>query len=182
MQAPHLGSTEGVACRLRSCCRELSSPFQTDQCLTSADRADRLHAHLCSRRSEQQRKLSSSLDCCGRLRRSPHRRKCSFLNISAFACVFYFIRGRPIPFCPGVGGASMSLRIANSEVDGVTVLELDGRIVLGEESNSLREKLKSMAAAGKKSHLPPISPRSILRRARRLSGARRLSAACFPNS
>jgi len=43
----------------------------------------------------------------------------------------------------------MSLRIANSEVDGVTVLELDGRIVLGEESNSLREKLKSLIAAGK---------------------------------
>ena len=43
----------------------------------------------------------------------------------------------------------MSLRIANSEVDGVTVLELDGRIALGEESNSLREKLKSLVAAGK---------------------------------
>jgi anti-sigma B factor antagonist len=43
----------------------------------------------------------------------------------------------------------MPLRIANSEVDGVTVLELDGRIVLGEESNSLREKLKSLIAAGK---------------------------------
>jgi len=43
----------------------------------------------------------------------------------------------------------MSLRIADSEVDGVTVLELDGRIVLGEESNSLREKLKSLIAAGK---------------------------------
>jgi anti-sigma B factor antagonist len=42
----------------------------------------------------------------------------------------------------------VSLRIANSEVDGVTVLELDGRIVLGEESNSLREKLKSLIAAG----------------------------------
>jgi hypothetical protein len=44
----------------------------------------------------------------------------------------------------------MSLRIANSEVDGVTVLELDGRIALGEESNSLREKLKGMVAAGTK--------------------------------
>jgi anti-sigma B factor antagonist len=43
----------------------------------------------------------------------------------------------------------MSLKIANSEVDGVTVLELDGRIVLGEESNSIREKLKSLVAAGK---------------------------------
>ena len=44
----------------------------------------------------------------------------------------------------------MSLKIANSEVDGVTVLELDGRIALGEESNSLREKLKGVVAAGTK--------------------------------
>jgi anti-sigma B factor antagonist len=43
----------------------------------------------------------------------------------------------------------MSLKITNSEVDSVSVVELDGRIVLGEESNSLREKLKSMVAAGK---------------------------------
>jgi anti-sigma B factor antagonist len=35
-------------------------------------------------------------------------------------------------------------------VDGVTVVALDGRIVLGEESNSLREKLKSLATEGKK--------------------------------
>jgi anti-sigma B factor antagonist len=44
----------------------------------------------------------------------------------------------------------MSLKITNSEVDGVSVVELDGRIALGEESNSLREKLKGMAAAGTK--------------------------------
>ena len=44
----------------------------------------------------------------------------------------------------------MSLKITNSEVASVSVVELDGRIVLGEESNSLREKLKSMVAAGKK--------------------------------
>jgi anti-sigma B factor antagonist len=44
----------------------------------------------------------------------------------------------------------MSVIMTNSEVDGVAVVELDGRIVLGEESNSLREKLKSMVAAGKK--------------------------------
>jgi anti-sigma B factor antagonist len=36
------------------------------------------------------------------------------------------------------------------EVDGVTVVALDGRIVLGEESNALREKIKSMVAEGKK--------------------------------
>jgi len=44
----------------------------------------------------------------------------------------------------------MSLKITNSEVDGASVVELDGRIVLGEESNSLREKLKSLVAAGRK--------------------------------
>ena len=44
----------------------------------------------------------------------------------------------------------MSVRITNSEVDGVSVVELDGRIVLGEESNSLREQIKSLIAEGKK--------------------------------
>jgi anti-sigma B factor antagonist len=44
----------------------------------------------------------------------------------------------------------MALRMTNREVDGVSVVELDGRIVLGEESNSLREKLKSLIAGGKK--------------------------------
>jgi anti-anti-sigma factor len=44
----------------------------------------------------------------------------------------------------------MSVRMTNSEVDGVSVVELDGRIVLGEESNSLGEKLKSLIAEGKK--------------------------------
>jgi anti-sigma B factor antagonist len=44
----------------------------------------------------------------------------------------------------------MSVKITNSEVDGVSVVELNGRIVLGEETNSLREKLKSLVAAGKK--------------------------------
>jgi anti-sigma B factor antagonist len=42
------------------------------------------------------------------------------------------------------------MKMTNSEVDGVSVVTLDGRIVLGEESNSLREKLKSMLAEGKK--------------------------------
>jgi anti-sigma B factor antagonist len=44
----------------------------------------------------------------------------------------------------------MSLRMTNSEVGGASVLTLDGRIVLGEESNSLREKMKSLVAEGKK--------------------------------
>ena len=44
----------------------------------------------------------------------------------------------------------VTIKMTNSEVDGVSVVTLDGRIVLGEESNSLREKLKSMLADGKK--------------------------------
>jgi anti-sigma B factor antagonist len=55
--------------------------------------------------------------------------------------------GRPIG---GEEGIVMSVRITNSEVDGVSVVELDGRIVLGEESNSLREQIKSLIAEGKK--------------------------------
>ena len=44
----------------------------------------------------------------------------------------------------------MTVKMKNSEVDGVSVVALDGRIVLGEESNSLREKLKSLTDDGKK--------------------------------
>jgi anti-sigma B factor antagonist len=35
-------------------------------------------------------------------------------------------------------------------VDGVDVVDIEGRIVLGEESNAFREKVKSLLAAGKK--------------------------------
>src|SRR6267143_674383 len=48
------------------------------------------------------------------------------------------------------GRKSMTIRMTNSEVDGVSVVTLDGRIVLGEESNLFREKLKSLIAEGKK--------------------------------
>ena|SRR5258706_14802379 len=44
----------------------------------------------------------------------------------------------------------MALRMASHEVDGITVLALDGRIVLGEETVALREKVKSLLAEGKK--------------------------------
>ena len=44
----------------------------------------------------------------------------------------------------------MALKMSQREVDGVVVVALDGRIVLGEESNALREKVKSLIAAGKK--------------------------------
>ena len=44
----------------------------------------------------------------------------------------------------------MTVKMTSSEVDGVSVVTMDGRIVLGDESNSFREKLKSMLAEGKK--------------------------------
>ena len=44
----------------------------------------------------------------------------------------------------------MALKMTQREVDGVTVVALDGRIVLGEESNALREKVKRLLAEGKK--------------------------------
>ena len=44
----------------------------------------------------------------------------------------------------------MALRMADRDVNGVTVLDIEGRIVLGEESNAFRERVKSLLAAGKK--------------------------------
>jgi len=44
----------------------------------------------------------------------------------------------------------MPLKLASHEVDGVTVLLLDGRIVLGEETSKLRETVKNLVSEGKK--------------------------------
>jgi anti-sigma B factor antagonist len=44
----------------------------------------------------------------------------------------------------------MALKITHREVDGVAVVALEGRIVLGEESNALRESVKSLLAKNKK--------------------------------
>jgi len=44
----------------------------------------------------------------------------------------------------------MALKMTSSEVDGASVVALDGRIVLGVEGNALREKLKSLISEGKK--------------------------------
>ncbi len=44
----------------------------------------------------------------------------------------------------------MALKMTTREVDGVTVVALDGRIVLGEESNALREKVKGLLGEGRK--------------------------------
>ena len=45
---------------------------------------------------------------------------------------------------------NVALKMTNREVDGVSVVALDGRIVLGEESNALREKVKGLIAEGKR--------------------------------
>ena len=44
----------------------------------------------------------------------------------------------------------MALKINVREVDGIGVVGLDGRVVLGDESNALREQVKKMLADGKK--------------------------------
>lgn len=54
----------------------------------------------------------------------------------------------PRPLSQATEGFSMSLQITDSVVEGVSMIALSGRIVLGEESNALREKLKSLVAGG----------------------------------
>jgi len=41
----------------------------------------------------------------------------------------------------------MALKMTDSEANGTSVVTLDGRIVLGEESKSLREKLKGLTTS-----------------------------------
>jgi len=74
---------------------------------------------------------------------------------------FGFWQGNHYERCSGEAGldaqllpdeeeTNMALKMTNREVEGVSVVALDGRIVLGEESNALREKLKRLIAEGKK--------------------------------
>ena len=44
----------------------------------------------------------------------------------------------------------MALQITEKQMGGTTVLTLAGRVVLGDESNQLRQKIKTLVAAGKK--------------------------------
>lgn len=44
----------------------------------------------------------------------------------------------------------MALRMTDRDVNGVTVVDLEGRIVLGEESNSFREHVKGLLSGAKK--------------------------------
>jgi anti-sigma B factor antagonist len=47
-------------------------------------------------------------------------------------------------------GSNIAMDIATKEISGVSVVAFNGRIVLGEESSALREKVKSLLGAGKK--------------------------------
>ena len=44
----------------------------------------------------------------------------------------------------------MTLKITTREVDGVTILDVVGRITLGNETGMLRDKVRDLAAQGKK--------------------------------
>jgi hypothetical protein len=43
----------------------------------------------------------------------------------------------------------MTLTITNSETNGTSVVTLDGRIILGDEGDALRDKLKKLIAEEK---------------------------------
>jgi anti-sigma B factor antagonist len=47
-------------------------------------------------------------------------------------------------------GNNMALKMTNREVNGTSVLALDGRIVLGAEGDALREELQTLVHDGKK--------------------------------
>ncbi len=51
----------------------------------------------------------------------------------------------------------MNLSINQREAQGVTVLKLSGRLVLGEECDTFREQVKQLLAAGKKKILVNLS-------------------------
>ena len=44
----------------------------------------------------------------------------------------------------------MALKMNSREVEGINIVQLEGRIVLGEESNALREKVKGLLTENKK--------------------------------
>jgi|SRR5882672_9489327 len=48
------------------------------------------------------------------------------------------------------GGKEMPLEVTNHDVDRVTVIALDGRVVFGHEVSALRDKVKTLIDAGKK--------------------------------
>jgi hypothetical protein len=59
-----------------------------------------------------------------------------------------FRAGLPPNLCTDQEEINVALKMTPREVDGVTVIAMDGRIVLGEESNALREKVNALIAEG----------------------------------
>jgi len=47
------------------------------------------------------------------------------------------------------GDGNVALRLTDRDVNGIAVLDLEGRIVLGEESNAMRERVKELLTGGK---------------------------------
>lgn len=56
----------------------------------------------------------------------------------------------------------MALKITHQEVDGADLLALDGRLVGGEETSKLREKVKTLLAEGKKNLVLDLSGVTML--------------------
>jgi anti-sigma B factor antagonist len=64
--------------------------------------------------------------------------------------VFGYLRGlRKAAISRGEEVRDVPLKITSREMDGITILQMEGRIVLGEESNSLRERVKNLLATNK---------------------------------
>jgi anti-sigma B factor antagonist len=68
-------------------------------------------------------------------------------------------RGTEVRMVKGIAGIinrkhgeeqSMSLKIATRQVDGVTVLDFEGRIVLGEPTEAIRDTLQDLVSKGQK--------------------------------
>jgi anti-sigma B factor antagonist len=56
----------------------------------------------------------------------------------------------------------MALKITHQEMDGADLLALDGRLVGGEETSALREKVKALLAEGKKNLVLDLSGVTML--------------------
>ncbi len=44
----------------------------------------------------------------------------------------------------------MALRMTERDVNGITIVDIDGRIVLGEESNAFRERVEGCSRPARK--------------------------------
>lgn len=56
----------------------------------------------------------------------------------------------------------MALKITDRDVDGVVVVSLNGRIVLGEETSALRETVKRLIGEGKKNIVLNLSQVTLI--------------------